>query len=193
MHLFTRVTFGASMFAAGLLGGLALFEALAGETETVTVTISADPAPPPPAPTCDASWMPPGYAMPLPAARTAELQKSINMWIEGSGARGAPDIDALRGIVVARNEDEDAQSTRVCGVDSSWMRYAVHDGLRNAQVVCCDNICELGGGEAPKEWLVFSPRDTGWTLDAWIQSHGEHYRPLAAGLAELAGGTCSGR
>src|SRR5438067_11289565 len=103
MHLFTRVTFGASMFAAGLLGGLALFEALAREPETVTVTISADPVPPPPPPRCDASWMPPGYTMPLPAARTSELAKAIALWIESSGARGAPTVDATRGVVLAHS------------------------------------------------------------------------------------------
>ena len=189
MHLFTRVTFGATMFAAGLLGGLALFAIMRSAPEPVVVKIVDEPElppPPPPEPVqCDAAWMPPGYVQP---ANTRALQAMVQSWIDQRG--GSPVLDPARGMTFVH----DGAGERTCGLSPTWLRYGVRDGLRNATPVCCDNVCAFGEADSPKEWLVFRPQaDGSFALDAWIQQTGDDHTPVALALGELAHGTCNGR
>jgi hypothetical protein len=185
MSSWTRVTIAAVMFAAGLVAGWLAYFLLAMPPATAVAQIDrrpvTSPQPQPPAPAlpgvtasprhCQLSWMPSGYVQSVPPARTAELAHTLDDWIHAGTPASEPAIEPTSGLIFAGPE-----SKRVCGLPSSWARYALRDGLLRSELACCDNVCSFGGGSegSPSEWLVFRPLTPDaagrhWALDAWIE------------------------
>ena len=198
------MTIAAVMFTAGLVAGWLAYFLLAMPPSPPVAHVEREPAPRPPAHAapgvtvsprhCQLGWMPDGYVQPLPPAQTAELARAVDDWIHDGRPASEPTIEHARGLVFASHDE----SKRVCGLPSSWARYALRDGLLRAEMACCDNVCSFGGDSegSPSEWLVFrpiAPDDAGrhWALDAWVEvSATASYPSVTDALTRLRTGGC---
>ena len=229
MRPWTRVTIAAVTFPIGLgAGWLAYFllarppvppptivqiEAPSSTTERQVPHPGARPSATPARHGCQIGWLPGGYVLPLPAAQTTQLARTLADWIHAGTPASEPAIDPARGLIFARSEDDPGdgdptgpEGKRVCGLSSSWARYALRDSLLRAELACCDNVCTFGGDSegAPTEWLVFRPLahdalGRQWALDAWIEVSAAglpqdvataNYGAVRGALTRLRAGAC---